>query len=291
MSSSRTSTTLVDVTMPQMGVSVAEGTVVAWRVERRRPDRGRADDLRDLDRQDRHRGAAPASGVVAEILVPVDTTVAVGEVLARIATDGGGADAPARAGDEADQLRRPAPTKLLRPTGPSRGGCSRPARGRRPPATPTALARRSGRRYSPVVQRIAAEHDDRPEQVPGTGRGGRVRKQDVLAFARERRRRGRSEAPLHIESPYRPEPTAPRRRRPAVADAAPDRRAHEALAGDGRPLHDLDRGRHEPDRGGAGAARADRAAVRRARGDRRAARAPGAERLARGRALHRPPRA
>ena len=48
---------LVDVTMPQMGVSVAEGTVVAWRVERRGPDQCGRDDLRDLDRQDRHRGA------------------------------------------------------------------------------------------------------------------------------------------------------------------------------------------------------------------------------------------
>jgi pyruvate/2-oxoglutarate dehydrogenase complex dihydrolipoamide acyltransferase (E2) component len=57
------------------------------------------------------------------------------------------------------------------------------------------------RRYSPVVQRIAAEHGVDLEQVPGTGRGGRVRKQDVLAFVESA-----PEPPLHIESPYRPEP-------------------------------------------------------------------------------------
>ena len=56
MSSSRTEV-LVDVTMPQMGVSVAEGTIVGVAGRGRRPDRGRRDDLRDLDRQDRHRGA------------------------------------------------------------------------------------------------------------------------------------------------------------------------------------------------------------------------------------------
>src|SRR5437588_3231300 len=104
VSSSRTetsSTTLVDVTMPQMGVSVAEGTVVAWRVEV--GDRIEADaticeistDKIDTD------VPAPVSGVVAEIVVPVDETVSVGTVLARISTDGPGAVAEVEAaGDE-----------------------------------------------------------------------------------------------------------------------------------------------------------------------------------------------
>jgi pyruvate/2-oxoglutarate dehydrogenase complex dihydrolipoamide acyltransferase (E2) component len=68
-----------------------------------------------------------------------------------------------------------------------------------------------------VVQRIAAEHGIDLAQIPGTGRGGRVRKQDVLAFI-EQGGVGQAppsaqdatvveEPPLHIESPYRPEPT------------------------------------------------------------------------------------
>jgi pyruvate/2-oxoglutarate dehydrogenase complex dihydrolipoamide acyltransferase (E2) component len=57
------------------------------------------------------------------------------------------------------------------------------------------------RRYSPVVQRIAAEHGIDLDAVAGTGRDGRVRKQDVLALVESP-----AEAPLHIESPYRPEP-------------------------------------------------------------------------------------
>jgi pyruvate/2-oxoglutarate dehydrogenase complex dihydrolipoamide acyltransferase (E2) component len=59
-----------------------------------------------------------------------------------------------------------------------------------------------------VVQRIAAEHDIDLSTVPGTGRGGRVRKQDVLALVGDNGNgtAGGEEPPLHIESPYRPDP-------------------------------------------------------------------------------------
>jgi 2-oxoglutarate dehydrogenase E2 component (dihydrolipoamide succinyltransferase) len=62
-----------------------------------------------------------------------------------------------------------------------------------------------------VVQRIAAEHGIDLGAVPGTGRGGRVRKQDVLAFVEAPPAPAAAaapEPPLHIESPYRPEPVA-----------------------------------------------------------------------------------
>ena len=184
MSSSRTET-LVDVTMPQMGVSVAEGTVVAWRVEV--GDRIEADaTICDIstDKIDTE-VPAPASGVVTEILVPVDTTVPVGTVLARIdAGDGAGsAAATLRAEEPPRRVAEPSRAPALPPTSANGGG--------------------SGRRYSPVVQRIASEHGVDLSQVVGTGRGGRVRKQDVLAFLDSG---APTEPPLHIESPYRPEP-------------------------------------------------------------------------------------
>jgi len=186
--SSSPTETVVDVTMPQMGVSVAEGTVVAWRVAVGDPIA--ADETIceiSTDKIDTE-VPAPVSGVVSEILVPVETTVEVGTVLARIATGAGAAAAkPADA---------PAPATAAEPPvealpGPN-GARARQANG--------------NRRYSPVVQRIAAEHGVDLSQVPGTGRGGRVRKQDVLAFLEGGGGREAAEAPLHIESPYRPEP-------------------------------------------------------------------------------------
>jgi pyruvate/2-oxoglutarate dehydrogenase complex dihydrolipoamide acyltransferase (E2) component len=167
---------LVDVTMPQMGVSVAEGTVVAWRVEVGDPIEADATIAEiSTDKIDTE-VPAPASGVVTEILVPVESTVLVGTVLARIAT---GASAPQPLdGESAGQTLTETPIKISR-TG------------------------NGHRRYSPVVQRIAAEHGIDLSQVEGTGRGGRVRKQDVLAVVESP---AATEPPLHIESPYRPDP-------------------------------------------------------------------------------------
>jgi pyruvate/2-oxoglutarate dehydrogenase complex dihydrolipoamide acyltransferase (E2) component len=178
---------LVDVTMPQMGVSVAEGTVVGWRVEP--GDRIEAEaTICDIstDKIDTE-VPAPATGVVTEILVPLGETVEVGTVIARIAVGGGGGSSPPPSPDGGA-------------AGPSNTETKSPS-----PQVDTS-APNGHRRYSPVVQRIAAEHGIDLSQVPGTGRGGRVRKQDVLAFMEAT---PTEEPPLHIESPYRPEPVAP----------------------------------------------------------------------------------
>jgi 2-oxoglutarate dehydrogenase E2 component (dihydrolipoamide succinyltransferase) len=183
-----------------MGVSVAEGTVVAWRV-------GVGDAIEaeqticeiSTDKIDTE-VPAPVSGVVTEILVDVDQTVEVGTVLARIAVqDGAAADA-----DEAadPSSAAPAATHATTPAAePASAG--EPAAERGP-----ARLHAPGRRYSPVVARIAAEHDIDLSTVEGTGRGGRVRKQDVLAVVNGNGRAGGAveEPPLHIESPYRPDP-------------------------------------------------------------------------------------
>jgi pyruvate/2-oxoglutarate dehydrogenase complex dihydrolipoamide acyltransferase (E2) component len=200
VSSSLTEHTLVDVTMPQMGVSVAEGTVVAWRVAV--GDRIEAEQTVleiSTDKIDSE-VPAPVSGTLAEILVEPDQTVDVGTVLGRIAVGDVSAE-PSPA--PAHTPGAPAPTLVEVPTPP--GEVPTP-----PPAAPPAAAPVQ-RRYSPVVQRIAAEHDVDLASVTGTGRGGRVRKQDVLAVVNGS---GSSalptppapEPPMHIESPYRPDP-------------------------------------------------------------------------------------
>jgi 2-oxoglutarate dehydrogenase E2 component (dihydrolipoamide succinyltransferase) len=156
--------------MPQMGVSVAEGTVVAWHK--------RVGDLVGLDETICEISTdkidtdvpSPAAGRVVAVLVAEGETVVVGTVLAEIATD-----APAHADPGGDADGPPSRAAAVVPTDPIA-------------ETPGAGARQSDERaagYSPVVMRIAAEHGIDLAQVLGTGRDGRVRKQDVLALVEE----------------------------------------------------------------------------------------------------------
>jgi pyruvate/2-oxoglutarate dehydrogenase complex dihydrolipoamide acyltransferase (E2) component len=205
----------VDVAMPQMGVSVAEGTVVEWKkqpgdwIEADEIIASISTDKIDTDVE------SPATGRVAEILVEVGTTVEVGTVMARIATDAKPGEAHASENDSAASSGTSEADVAMESAGEAgelQGDTDETHSGTAQRGTPE--ARRSGpRRYSPVVMRIAAEHGIDLEQVEGTGRGGRVRKQDVLAYM-ESGGNGASQAepPMHIESPYRPdEPAAPRK--------------------------------------------------------------------------------
>jgi pyruvate/2-oxoglutarate dehydrogenase complex dihydrolipoamide acyltransferase (E2) component len=204
VSSSRTET-LIDVTMPQMGVSVAEGTVVEWK--KQVGDWVQADEIIAAISTDKIDTdvEAPATGRVQEVLVDVGTTVDVGTVLARIATDA----RPGEAHVSENDAPRRAETEPERAPAPPRGD--------------------GPRRYSPVVMRMAAEHGIDLDQIEGTGRGGRVRKQDVLAFLENGKptQPAPAEPPMHIESPYRPDTPAqaktrkPRFDQPAAAEPAP----------------------------------------------------------------------
>jgi len=196
VSSSRTDA-LVDVTMPQMGVSVVEGTVVAWRVQV--GDRIEAEQTIceiSTDKIDTE-VPAPVSGVVAEILVALEETVEVGVALARIAVgDGAVVEAAPAAVEAAPAAVEAAPA------------AEAPAPEGAPAATAVPTERSAGRRYSPVVMRIAAEHGIDLSSVSGTGRDGRVRKQDVLALVNANGATATPEPPLHTESPYRPDEPA-----------------------------------------------------------------------------------
>ncbi|MEA2195027.1 MAG: hypothetical protein QOG42_1461 [Solirubrobacteraceae bacterium] len=193
--------------MPQMGVSVAEGTVVEWR--KRPGDWVEADETIceiSTDKIDTE-VPAPATGRLVEVLVAVGTTVDVGVTLARIATDARPGEPHSSENDHPPQRPAPAPAPARAAAPPSAGPRSRA------PARPAAGGRAGGpasRRYSPVVQRIADEHGVDLDEVQGTGREGRVQKKDVMAVVAARGGRAGADASdpaepvLHIESPYRP---------------------------------------------------------------------------------------
>src|SRR5215218_9574287 len=159
--------------MPQMGVSVAEGTVVEWKkqvgdwVEADEIIASISTDKIDTDVE------APATGRVQEILVDVGTTVDVGTVLARIGTDARPGEAHRSESEAASGGTSEADVA---------GEASGDAGELKGDTTVRTTRKEGGRRYSPVVMRIASEHGIDLDQVEGTGRGGRVRKQDVLAF-------------------------------------------------------------------------------------------------------------
>ena len=171
--------TLVFVEMPKMGISVSEGTIVEWR--KQPGDWVEADEtIADVttDKIDVEI-PSPASGRVVRLAVEAGESV-----------DGG-------RHDRRDRRRRPS-----RRGASGRGGQRGRSQARRPRTRPTGPAS-----ISPVVRRIAAKHDVDLSEVEGNGIGGRIRKQDVLAFIDAWGRRDETPQPvLHSESPYQPDP-------------------------------------------------------------------------------------
>jgi 2-oxoglutarate dehydrogenase E2 component (dihydrolipoamide succinyltransferase) len=201
--------TAVDVVMPQMGVSVSEGTVTKWL--KSVGEEVQADDpLLEIstDKVDTE-VPSPGSGVLSEILVQEGETVEVGTLLARIGGDGGAA-APAPAPPE------PA-TQAAADV--SEAAATEGAAQEQPMAAPTESAASSegnGKAFvSPVVARIASEHGIDPSAVAGTGRGGRVTKKDILAYVEGG---GAQAAPAEAPAPAPAEP-APPQPAPAAAPA------------------------------------------------------------------------
>ncbi len=212
--------TAVDVVMPQMGVSVSEGTITKWL---KQPGEAIAADESLLeistDKVDTE-VPSPAGGVLQEILVQEGETVEVGTVLARIGPEGSEAAAP-----EARRPRRAPPAaepeaEAAPPEAPDTAPEVAPAPVTETPAAPVAAApAENGEKafVSPVVARIAAEHSVDVSKVPGTGRGGRVTKKDILGFIDS----GGAAAPAAPAAPVAPAaPAAPAPAAPAAAPAA-----------------------------------------------------------------------
>jgi len=200
--------TAVDVVMPQMGVSVSEGTVTRW--AKQVGDTVEADETLleiSTDKVDTE-VPSPASGVVSEILVQEGETVEVGTLLARV---GGAPAAPVPSEPPA------APAASERQAEPAAAPAVAPPPEPPRPQPEAAAPSGNGRSFvSPVVARIAAEHGIDPTKVPGTGGGGRVTKKDIQAFLAA----GAPAAPAPSE-PATPAPEAAPAPQPAPAAATP----------------------------------------------------------------------
>jgi pyruvate dehydrogenase E2 component (dihydrolipoyllysine-residue acetyltransferase) len=165
-----------DIVMPQMGESIFEGTITKWlkkpgdKVQRDEPLFEISTDKVDAEIP------APASGVLQDIKVGEGNTVQVNTVVGTIAGDGdASAAAPAKS---AAASAKPAPSAPA-PAKPE----AAPTRISPPPAAPpTAREEEDHARSSPLVRKIAREHNVNLSQVSGTGLGGRITKQDITAF-------------------------------------------------------------------------------------------------------------
>lgn len=193
---------MTDVTMPQLGETVTEGTITRW--FKQVGDTVAVDEPLfevSTDKVDSE-VPSPVGGVISEILVPEGDTVPVG---ARLAVIGGAgatpapapapvttpAPAPAAAASAPPAPPAPAPTAPPAPAPPVEPAAATapapapvPAAPGAPVPVPVAARTGAGVVASPLVRRLIAEHGLDPGGIHGTGDGGRITRNDVLDAAR-----------------------------------------------------------------------------------------------------------
>src|SRR4051812_40800315 len=205
----------IDVVMPQMGESIAEGTVVKWlkkpgdKVERDEPLLEISTDKVDAEIP------SPSSGTLTEIIAQEGQTVGVNTVVARIGADGEAAGASAPPPQPAAAAAKPEPAPAPTPEPPAQIDTQRPeTRVDAPPIQATAatehneeenitsLDERRRTKSSPLVRKIAQENNVDISKLQGSGVSGRVTKNDILDFLQQ------------------PKPAAPQQQ-PAASQPAP----------------------------------------------------------------------
>ena len=256
---------MADVTMPQLGETVTEGTITKWM--KKVGDKIEADEVLfevSTDKVDSE-VPSPAAGYVSEILVEEGETVDVGVKLAVISSDAPGdgdgsapAEAEAESESEPDEEQEPeaeegqeqeaepepepaAEAAELEPEEPesekeqeqepepAKAETSKPSAGTRPSDRRPAArpGGGGGKVLSPVVRRLIAEHDLDPESIEGTGAGGRVTRADVLKVIEGGARQPKAE-PAAAEKPAAKEPKEKEQEKaPARPAPAPAAKAGE----------------------------------------------------------------
>lgn len=189
----------IEVPMPQMGESIAEGTVSQWlkqvgdSVERDEPILEISTDKVDAEIP------SPSDGTLVEISVQEGETVEVGTIVAFIDTEGGAAvAAPSPPAEPEASPEAAAPAAA--PAAPPAPAVAVPAASDGPQSAEERLRTKS----TPVVRKIAEEHGVDIQSVPGSGHAGRVTKQDILDFIEQG---GTAATPAPVAAPSAPTPT------------------------------------------------------------------------------------
>jgi pyruvate/2-oxoglutarate dehydrogenase complex dihydrolipoamide acyltransferase (E2) component len=231
-------TQAIDVVMPQMGVSVSEGTITKW-LKQEGETVAADESLLEIstDKVDTE-VPSPGSGVIQQILVQEGETVEVGTKLAVIAPEGAEpAEEPPAAPATQEAAAEAAAPSSAEAEAPAPEAAPPPAPPEPEPEPAPAPAAADGDGavektfVSPVVARIASEHGVDVNQVSGTGRGGRVTKKDILAFVEsgaaqpepvpQPEPEPEAAAPAAPEAPPAPPEPAPAPAQPEPAPAPP----------------------------------------------------------------------
>jgi pyruvate dehydrogenase E2 component (dihydrolipoamide acetyltransferase) len=237
----------MNVLMPQLGETVAEGTVATW--HKKVGDTVAADEIiLDIETDKVSMEIpAPAAGVITQILVPAGKTVDVGTVLAVIEASGSAAAvapaasaapaqaAPAQTAPAAQPAAEATPPSWYAAMPPNMSEAkeqyvaSAPAAGTAQNGT-QALARGGHQRLSPAVRRLAAEYQLDLAAVQGSGRDGRITRRNVVDFI-QRQKSAPAQAPAAAAAPAARAPTqAPAAPPPAGANVVPFTRIRKLTA-------------------------------------------------------------
>ncbi|HEV7484839.1 MAG TPA: 2-oxoglutarate dehydrogenase, E2 component, dihydrolipoamide succinyltransferase [Thermoanaerobaculia bacterium] len=208
----------IDVVMPQMGESIAEGTIVKWlkkvgeKVERDEPLLEISTDKVDAEIP------SPSSGTLTEIIAQEGQTVGVNTVVARIGADGEAAGTSAPPPQPAAEAAKPEPT----PEPPAQVDTERPeTRVDAPPVQAAAateqnddeniasLDERRRTKSSPLVRKIAQENNVDITKLQGSGVSGRVTKNDILDFLQQPKPATPAQQPAATQQQPQPAPRPP----------------------------------------------------------------------------------
>ncbi|PSL41114.1 2-oxoisovalerate dehydrogenase E2 component (dihydrolipoyl transacylase) [Planomicrobium soli] len=212
-----------NIKMPQLGESVTEGTIEKWLVQ---PGDhvNKYDPLAEVN-TDKVTAEVPSSftGIVKELIASEGETLAVGEIVCTIETEGGDSapaedNKPAEAGKE--NVMPAADTEVTKGLTGTKGSSQ--------PARPVG----SKARYSPAVLRLAQDNDIDLTQVTGSGNEGRITRKDLMAIIESGNIPKAGDAPVEQAEPVAEQAEAPKPQAPAAAAPAPKSAPIESAPGD-----------------------------------------------------------